>query len=75
MQALKKSVIAFEQLSSEELEECRALAEEVVDWESSPAFWEVEVEKNTSPTLFNSIFSSKFSASITWILLNDLISD
>jgi len=43
MKPLKKLVIPFNKLSAEALEECRELVREVVDWESEPGFWEIEI--------------------------------
>ena len=43
MQALKKLVINFERITFSQLEECRELVEEVVDWKSEPDFWGFEI--------------------------------
>jgi len=43
MKPLKKLFIPFNKLSAEALEECRELVEEVVDWNSEPKTWFVEI--------------------------------
>ena len=43
MEPLKKLIIPFNKLSAEASEECQESVREVVDWESEPDFWEVEI--------------------------------
>jgi len=43
MEPLKKLVIPFDKFSAADLEECRELVGEVVDLESEPEFWDVEI--------------------------------
>jgi len=42
MEPLKKLVVPFDKFSAD-LEECRELVGEVVDLETEPEFWEVEI--------------------------------
>lgn len=43
MMDLKKLVLSFDEYPADMLEEYRKLVGEVVNWDSEPRFWEVEI--------------------------------